>query len=83
MTSAPLANHLSMLEAGRDNALLGLSLGDECLKRSDVIAAVLLDESLNALHEGIAIAERDAHAQLAKQSTVFITRVERKLPDPS
>jgi Tfp pilus assembly protein PilF len=39
MTGAALANLLRMLEAGRDNALLRFSLGNEYLKSGDAAAA--------------------------------------------
>lgn len=39
MTSPALANLLKMLEAGRDNALLRFSLGNEYLKAGDAATA--------------------------------------------
>ena len=39
MTGPSLSNLLSMLEAGRDNALLRYSLGNEYLKTGDTAAA--------------------------------------------
>jgi predicted Zn-dependent protease len=40
MTASTLANLLKMLEAGRDNALLRFSLGNEYLKAGDATSAV-------------------------------------------
>jgi Tfp pilus assembly protein PilF len=39
MTGTPLTNLLKMLEAGRDNAVLRFSLGNEYLKAGDAVAA--------------------------------------------
>ena len=39
MTASTLANLLKMLEAGRDNALLRFSLGNEYLKAGDATSA--------------------------------------------
>ena len=39
MTGPSLSNLLSMLETGRDNALLRYSLGNEYLKAGDAVAA--------------------------------------------
>jgi predicted Zn-dependent protease len=40
MTGSPLDNLLKMLEAGRDNALLRFSLGNEYLKAGDASSAI-------------------------------------------
>jgi predicted Zn-dependent protease len=107
MAGTAISNLLKMLEAGRDNALLRFSLGNEYLKSGEALAAIdhlraavghdpaysaawkLLGRALDAagasadaliaFHEGIAVAERKGDKQAAREMSVFVRRIERKM----